>query len=297
MEWTPEEIQEVAERQKQVIPMIFLSLVAAVIPGATILTGIVLIYVILKLARAVRSSAAWVYVILAFIPLIGPLALLHLNRKTTRILQAHGVNVARIEAKRALAVVGLIIFFAITFIVVSILFMRFFLKDYKKVSVTGETIPELFPVLVITPDPGSDVYHAKTVYYKDLNGYLVEHPDYSFLVPDGWDEPLNAELKQNSRASKEPPDFTWESPDPWWAFFEVERLSDERQYLEVYHTWDDDRVNTSWYEATTKEIFPRHHQLYFGPGIALNMIPICFFITCALWIATFFTYKLIRKRY
>jgi len=79
--------------------MILLSLVAMFIPFATIVTGIIQIYFIYKLAGAVRSSTAWIYIILAFIPLIGLLALLHINGKATKILQANGIKVSLMGAR------------------------------------------------------------------------------------------------------------------------------------------------------------------------------------------------------
>ena len=92
---------EVARRQKHIIWMILISLVAMFIPFATIVTGIIQIYFIYKLAAAVRSSAAWVYIILAFIPLVGLLGLLHINGKATKILQTNGIKVSLMGARMA----------------------------------------------------------------------------------------------------------------------------------------------------------------------------------------------------
>jgi len=94
-----QELLELAKRQKQIIWMIFLSLVTMFIPFATIVTGIIQIYFIFKLAQAIRSSGAWIYIILAFIPLIGLIALLHINGKATKTLQANGVKVGLMGAK------------------------------------------------------------------------------------------------------------------------------------------------------------------------------------------------------
>jgi hypothetical protein len=99
--WTADELCDVAKWQKHIIWMILISLVAMFIPGATIVTGILQIYFIYKLAKAVRSSVAWLYIILAFIPLIGLLALLHINGKASRTLQANGIRVGLMGAKRA----------------------------------------------------------------------------------------------------------------------------------------------------------------------------------------------------
>ncbi len=98
-EWTVQELLEVGTRQKQIMWLILLSLVTMFIPFATIVTGIIQIYFIFRLAEAVRSSAAWVYIILAFIPLIGLLGLLHINAKATKALQANGIKVGLMGAK------------------------------------------------------------------------------------------------------------------------------------------------------------------------------------------------------
>ncbi len=96
---TSKEILELAKRQKQMIWMMLLSIEALFIPYLAIVTGIIQFYFILKLAQAIRSSAAWVYIILAFIPLIGLLALLHINGKATKILQEHGLKVGLTGAR------------------------------------------------------------------------------------------------------------------------------------------------------------------------------------------------------
>ena len=97
--WGKEELLEVAKRQKQLLWMILLSLVPLFIPFAGIITGIISIYFIYKLAQALRSSAAWVYIILAFIPLVGFFALLHLNAKATKILRSNGIKIGLMGAK------------------------------------------------------------------------------------------------------------------------------------------------------------------------------------------------------
>jgi len=100
-EWTKADLVEVAKWQKNIMWMILISLVAMFIPFATIVTGIIQIYFIYKLAAAVRSSAAWLYIILGFIPLIGLLALLHINGMATKTLQANGVKVGLMGARMA----------------------------------------------------------------------------------------------------------------------------------------------------------------------------------------------------
>jgi hypothetical protein len=99
--WSREELLEIATRQKQILLLILLSLLTLFIPYARFLVGFVQIYFIYKYARALRSSMAWVYIILAFIPLAGLLGLLHLNSKGTKALQANGIRVGLMGAGSA----------------------------------------------------------------------------------------------------------------------------------------------------------------------------------------------------
>ena len=91
------DILEVANRQKQILWMILISIPATFIPFATLVTGVIQIYFIVKLAKAVGSSA-WLYAVLAFLPLIGLIALLRLNGKATKILKDNGVAVGLMGA-------------------------------------------------------------------------------------------------------------------------------------------------------------------------------------------------------
>jgi ABC-type enterochelin transport system permease subunit len=99
--WTKQDLMEVAKQQKNILWMILISLVAMFIPGATIVTGAIQVYFIYKLATAVRSKDAWVYIILAFIPLVGLIALLVINGKATTKLRENGINVSLMGAKMA----------------------------------------------------------------------------------------------------------------------------------------------------------------------------------------------------
>ena len=79
--WTNTELVEVAKRQKQVLWMIPLSLVGMFIPLTCIVIGLIQLYFIYKLAKAERSSSPWLYIIMAFIPLISLIGILS-NLKT-----------------------------------------------------------------------------------------------------------------------------------------------------------------------------------------------------------------------
>lgn len=100
-DWSQSELLEIGTRQKQVIWMILLGLLGAVIPFASLVTGAISVFFIYKLAAALRSSVAWLYIVLAFIPLVGLLALLRLNGKATKALSSAGIKVGLMGAKQA----------------------------------------------------------------------------------------------------------------------------------------------------------------------------------------------------
>lgn len=96
--WSVDELVDIALWQKRIIWLILLSLVASVIPFATLASGVIQVYFTYKLANALRSPIAWLYILLGFIPLLNLFALLHLNGQATRALQDSGVRVGLIGA-------------------------------------------------------------------------------------------------------------------------------------------------------------------------------------------------------
>jgi hypothetical protein len=97
-EFTDPQILEIGKRQKAIIWLILISIPTTFIPFTSPVVGLISIYFIYKLATAVKSSLAWLYIILGFLPLIGLLALLHLNAKATRALRAKGLEVGLMGA-------------------------------------------------------------------------------------------------------------------------------------------------------------------------------------------------------
>ena len=91
-EWTKQDLLDVANAQQNMAWMILIMLLGSLVPFATIFAGIILLKFAYKLAVAVRSSAAWVYVVLAFVPIVGLVGLIVINVKATNILQRHGIR-------------------------------------------------------------------------------------------------------------------------------------------------------------------------------------------------------------
>ena len=96
-QWTKQDLIEVATRQRVIICwMIPICLVTSFIP---IVPAIIQIYFIYKLAVALRSSVAWLYIVLAFIPLVALISLLVINGKATKRLQQNGIKVGLMGAR------------------------------------------------------------------------------------------------------------------------------------------------------------------------------------------------------
>ena len=93
IDWTPEEILEVAKRQKMILWMIVISLATFLFPPAIIVANIIQIYFIFKLAQAIRSPSAWIYIFLSCLPLVSLIALLYINGKATSILRKNQIKV------------------------------------------------------------------------------------------------------------------------------------------------------------------------------------------------------------
>lgn len=91
--WTAGELLEVAKRQKHIIYAFFLGLVVSFFPYGNVAAGGVLLLFIYRLARAIKSRAVWVYIVLAFIPIAALFALLHIIGRATKILKVNGIRV------------------------------------------------------------------------------------------------------------------------------------------------------------------------------------------------------------
>lgn len=99
LEWDKESLKAVAVAQKRLIWVILLSLVASFIPYATIISGIIGIFFVFRLAKATRHEAPWIFIVLGFIPVVCLFALVRLNSRATKILQSKGIRVGLMGAK------------------------------------------------------------------------------------------------------------------------------------------------------------------------------------------------------
>lgn len=116
--WTPDEVRDVAGRQKYLIWLILLQFVvvlfifagavplpkaaadglAILIAVSRIVIAVLSIYGVYKMAKSLRKGMPILYAIAMLLPLIALLALLHLSAEATRILQENSIRVGLMGA-------------------------------------------------------------------------------------------------------------------------------------------------------------------------------------------------------
>jgi hypothetical protein len=133
-------------------------------------------------------------------------------------------------------------------------------------------------VLVITPEE-VEIIHSK----GELDEFTKAHPNYSFLVPLGQQKRINEQLVALYRRKYQERGI---DSFPW---VKVEQIDKDRQLLEVGLSGDPSEL-VVWYEATDKEVFPRHHQR-FGAISGLMMVCLTTGLTALLWIGLFAAQK------
>ena len=178
--------------------------------------------------------------------------------------------------------------FIINCVIVNAVLFNVTVPFYKyKVS---ENPPDMFPVLILTKGEGDTKYTPQIVYSKYLNNFISENKKYTYIVPPNEYEELQKQIKKKNRENDKSLNLSYEDV-PWDSDFKVEKFDNDKQFLKVECTWDDDRVNIGWYEASDKKIAPKYYQSYFGPGVGMNLLWTSFLITSGIWILVFILYK------
>ena len=96
MKYTKQEAYEVGKKQKEIVLLILVSIVAFFIPYSSfvvVIVGIIGIVFVYQLATAEKSSIPWLWAFLQIIPIVRLICLLILNQKATKILRSHNVRV------------------------------------------------------------------------------------------------------------------------------------------------------------------------------------------------------------
>lgn len=189
--------------------------------------------------------------------------------------------------------IGLGILIVVTFLAITLGLSE--VTDFNnKQQVVG--IPSgSFPVLVLVKNAAIPTdYTPKIVYFRDLEQFKKENPNYTFSVPENLSSSLNKKLETHPIYFSDPREDERYSTIAWSAHFKVKNLHDSKQLLEVFADNDDD-VNVSTYEASSNQIYPKNHKNYFGPGGVILIIPISLVLTIVVWIVIIFILNKRRK--
>lgn len=119
--WSKGELLQVARGQRRILWLILISLLVSIPIGLMIATasarefndvmtiarfvglgfGVVQLFAVLRLAKALRSTVPFFFCLLAFVPVISLFSLLYLNQNATKVLKAAGINVGFMGARMA----------------------------------------------------------------------------------------------------------------------------------------------------------------------------------------------------
>jgi hypothetical protein len=99
-QYTGAELMRIAKRQKIVRCLIVVNLLTIWIPFASIFMGIISFPFIYRLGKALHSSATWLFVVAAFIPVVDLVGLLILNWIATVSLGQHQIRVGLAGARK-----------------------------------------------------------------------------------------------------------------------------------------------------------------------------------------------------
>lgn len=157
--------------------------------------------------------------------------------------------------------------------------LSFDLADQRYIQDVGADVPSILPVLVIASG------RAQIVPWCELDDFIQEHPDYSFLVPKEQETLYGEQIIQSHR----------ERGIDAYPEFKVQQLAQGRQYLEV-GSYGDGAV-VGWYEATDKQVFPHRYKAY-GPGFAFIVMALAVILagaTAGLAIIILMIHKWLRR--
>jgi hypothetical protein len=176
--------------------------------------------------------------------------------------------------KKLLIALGTLFGFFAVLIISTLLLMKYFDNQERK-EVGGEMRGN-FPIIIRTDNM------VQVVYGEEFEEFKEKNPNYTLLIPIEQKDVYKKQIEENTRAKNM--DFNQNSKIPWWATFSVKQIDNQKQSFVVSSTWDDDRENVGEYEASEKEIFPKFHKSYFGPGYAMMSCPMALIFTCGVWV-------------
>jgi hypothetical protein len=119
----------------------------------------------------------------------------------------------------------------------------------------------------------------------ELESFLKEHREASFLLPIEQEAAMNQELAEKGNP-------VYPNVPTLWRF-KVTQLSDNHQSFEVIVDGKN-RMTTSWYEVRGNQIIPRYSKQC-SIRQAILSVPLGGILGLVLWITGFFLYKRWRR--
>lgn len=144
----------------------------------------------------------------------------------------------------------------------------------------SDGIPDTFAVVLYSE---TETPSCRVKFWRDLRNVQSPTPDWSFLVPASHTRTCQDEVESQSSGT----------PGLFAARFEVDHTVGARPVFSVSATWDDDAVNRSRYEASSREIEALRHQSFSGPGLVFSVFP---YAVCVALAAMFVAQRRLARR-
>jgi hypothetical protein len=168
------------------------------------------------------------------------------------------------------------VLFWIIFVSVNTLLTNAYEQPLYKKQISSFT-PFFFPVLVITKHSDTkEPYQAHIVLYEQLDKFLEQNPDHTFLVPEGEEKTLHNQLSKYNASN---------------LSFKATKQADGSQLIEV--SQGSDIENRGWYQAFDKSFKAKFYLNKFGSSIHQALILPSLIVSLVLYGLAFYIFKLI----
>ena len=138
----------------------------------------------------------------------------------------------------------------------------FIVAEFEMTRAVDDAIPTDFPVVLVW----NEGRNVESLHYWQLDRFLMEYPQASFLIP----RENESSLRQKVEKSSELGSGRKVKGRPYHATFSImKEYPDGSQLISVSLTGAPDYYNTSYYRAYDRYITEKYHLSYFGPGISL----------------------------
>lgn len=154
----------------------------------------------------------------------------------------------------------------------------------------GSTAPGMFPVLVLSTNDPSENNEARIVFPGDMEDYLTEHRQHSFLVPTTSLATVNDQIAKRVN-------WPWGIVGPGQV--EILQSMEGQQYLKVsvFSRWGGmDNSYVGWYTATSKGYEPKQFLSNSSAGRKLDARIASLPIALAIWVMGGVIYRVRRWR-